>query len=124
MGEVQLAAARVCSVEHHVKPALAAFVDGARVRGDDDLDAALIRSYYPARDYAQLHELLKADLAAARTYQVTADMVGTITGACEEAGKQPLFVMESQVPSPAGFVWLDKPVPMCLWAGILVRALC
>jgi hypothetical protein len=79
--------------------------------------------FYPARNYEQLRDLLKADLAGARTYQVTADMVGAISGAREEAGKRPLFLKESQVPFPAGFVWLDKPVPMDPWTGILVRAL-
>lgn len=68
--------------------------------------------YHPAGNPAQFRALLHKDLFDARTYQVTEKMVDAVTGTMENSRKSVLAVEEAGLPSPTGFVWLDKPVRM------------
>lgn len=104
----RLSASEVLDAHRKLRDGLAD-PDLARVRSAFTLSPGgardvVARAYHPARDYAELHELIRTDLAAARTYQVTAEMVDTVIDACEEAGQRPLFLTESQLPCSAGFV--------------------
>lgn len=50
------------------------------------------------------------DLLTARTYQVTGEMVDAVNGVYEKTMRKVDHLEEHELPSPAGFVWLDKPL--------------
>lgn len=54
---------------------------------------------------------LGTDLAKARTYQATAEMVELAQNLTKANPLSAAEFLEEELPSPAGFLWLDKPVP-------------
>jgi hypothetical protein len=67
----------------------------------------------PATDFNDLTPWLRTfstDLAKAKTYQVTAEMV-ELAQKLTEANPSMAEVVEEELPSPAGFMWLDRAVP-------------
>jgi hypothetical protein len=70
------------------------------------------RPFYPAVTGSQALSMLKADLGAARTYQLSSDIVGPVTSAWEEGADGAVWLREQDMPHPAGFAWLDTPVRM------------
>ena len=76
--------------------------------------------FFPASTAAEALGLLRADLAAARTYQVSSDIVASVTSAWSEYSDGGAWLREEDAPLPAGFAWLDTPVPM-VDGDVLVR---
>ncbi len=67
---------------------------------------------HPAKSMDDLKPWLESfatDLAAARTYQVSEEMVILAQALSEDPDSA--VIQEEEIPSPAGFIWLDRPVP-------------
>lgn len=77
--------------------------------GSQEVLRAMANLFYPATDEKQLCPLLGKELFLARTYQVTGEMVEAVTGTYRNSAKSVGFLQEEELPSEAGFVWLDKP---------------
>lgn len=69
---------------------------------------------HPATSFDDLTPWLKsigADLRHARTYQVTEEMVNLAEMILADSPDGPVELLEEDLPSDSGFMWLDKPVP-------------
>jgi hypothetical protein len=67
----------------------------------------------PATDFNDLSPWLRTfstDLAKAKTYQATAEMV-ELAQKLTQANSAIAELVEEELPSPAGFLWLDRAVP-------------
>lgn len=74
---------------------------------EDEVKA--LQTFWPAGSPAEFTGLLRDDLTPARTFQVAAGMVGEISGEAG-SGQDTIRLTEAELPCPAGFAWLDKPV--------------
>lgn len=83
-----------------------------RLKGKDgwmNIAAQVIaRMIHPAGTPAEYMGLLRKDLFAARTFQVTAEMVDAVNELYVETRKRISHFSPPEVPSPHGFVWFDK----------------
>jgi hypothetical protein len=70
--------------------------------------------FYPARNGTELIQVIAKQLADARTYQVTSDMVDLVTDVYEKRrkGYDPDKFEGHHVPYEAGFCWFDKPLAL------------
>lgn len=95
-----------------------AYYDGADQRpvDPDDPDLGVRKAlgmFWPATDGAEYAAQLAIDLHAARTYQVTEDMMSVVTGLFDNAKADHDFrqgkLHEEELPYHQGFVWFDSP---------------
>lgn len=77
--------------------------------GREEVETAWGNLFYPARTSEQLCPLIGKDLFEARTYQVTPEMVDAVSATYQETAGHIGHFIEEELPSEAGFVWLDKP---------------
>lgn len=77
--------------------------------GDPERRLAFQNMFWPAPDAKSLCGLLRKQLFAARTYQVTGEMTDAVTGTYRATAGQIGHIQEEELPSEAGFAWLDKP---------------
>lgn len=66
--------------------------------------------FYPAGHAEEFLAIMHAELSGAETYQVAADLVDDISGTASGTDSGPMTLQEADLPSRAGFVWLDQPV--------------
>lgn len=78
--------------------------------GWTEVQRAFGRQFHPANNPEQFRALLRKDLFSARTYQVTEKMVDAVSGTVANSAKSVLKIEEDGLPSPCGFVWLDKEI--------------
>lgn len=91
--------------------------------------AAVLRGWdyytWPAETGADLIGLMAEPLREAPTYQVTAEVVQAVTGMYGATAAAEPELRESEMPSQAGFAWLDEPVTFTDFTGdaVTTRAL-
>lgn len=68
--------------------------------------------FQPAVTPEQYCTILARQLSAARTYQVTSQLTDVVTAVYEKTASQVSSFQSEDVPWPAGFVYLDKPVTL------------
>ncbi len=67
---------------------------------------------HPASSLAEFRGFLERDLKTAQTFQVTAEMVDTVSAVYEKSKESVITVHEEELPALAGFIWLDKAMLM------------
>jgi hypothetical protein len=65
--------------------------------------------FWPAQTAKEWCGILAHQLRTARTYQVTAPMVGKVTELYHESDRKITYIEHDDLPWPAGFAYLDKP---------------
>jgi hypothetical protein len=80
------------------------------------VEAALMRSWdyyvWPARTGLEFLRLLAEPLSSAPTYQVTGEIVRAVTGMYQATADGEPVLRASEMPSPAGFAYLDESVTL------------
>lgn len=90
-----------------------------REPGTPWVKASLASMFAPARSGAEFLDIVRKPLYAAPGYQVTADIVSAVTGMyAKTADESGTTVLEEEVPSPAGFMWLEEPVVLTDAGGL------
>jgi hypothetical protein len=92
------------------------FFDSVLNAAHDTSEARFAEIWYmmfgPAETGLQFLELVARPLYGAATYQVTAGMVQAVDAIYEQSSQKVTHLMETDLPSPTGFLWLDKPVAL------------
>lgn len=93
--------------------------------GDRDLLARWLQMFAPSHDEADFLAMVRRPLYGAPTYQVSADIVAAVMATYEATAHQTVNLRAGDVPSPAGFAWLDSPIVLTDAGGysIATRAL-
>ena len=69
--------------------------------------------FYPADHGRDIFQLMRSPLYAAPAYQVTPSIVDAVTGMYRKtAAEQPIRFEPGELPSPTGFMWLEKKVTL------------
>jgi hypothetical protein len=92
--------------------------------GLSTVEVALMRSWdyyvWPARTGLELLRLLAEPLSSAPTYQVTGEIVRAVTGMYQATGDGEPVLRASEMPSPAGFAYLDESVTLAGFENTLI----
>jgi hypothetical protein len=94
---------------------LFAFIEDSLKRGVTDAADAYDKwgvMFQPARNGDEFCGLLSRQLAMARTYHVTGKMTNMVGAVYEKTASEVSSFATEDVPWPAGFAWLDKPVAL------------
>jgi hypothetical protein len=97
-------------------------------RGDyPDMTAeerAIFRSWdhytWPAKGGLDFLRMLAEPLSHGRTYQVTGEIVRAVTGMYQATGRADPVLRASEMPSPAGFLYLDESVTLADFSGMQI----
>jgi hypothetical protein len=97
----------------------------SRDSGDRDLLARWLQMFAPSRNESDFLDMVRRPLYGAPTYQVSADIVAAVMATYEATAHQAVNLNAGDVPSPAGFAWLDSPIVLTDAGGysIATRAL-
>lgn len=79
--------------------------------GNNAVVAAFSDLFWPATSAGAFCNVIAKELFEATTYQVTADMTEAVNATYQNTAKHVVHIEEWELPSEAGFVWFDKPVP-------------
>jgi hypothetical protein len=100
------------------------FMSDALERNVDDEKDAYEKwgvMFQPARTPQEYCGILAKQLAAARTYQVTSGMVDVVDAVYQKTASQAHTFQSEDVPWPAGFAYLDRPLSLKDYNGREVK---
>jgi hypothetical protein len=75
---------------------------------------------WPASTGREMAALIGGSLYDARTFQVTADITPAVSGMFRASADRNTTIREADLPCPAGFAYLDEPVPLTDAGGLLI----
>lgn len=97
-------------VQRYIFDFMKSVTDAAyEVGGEREVNAAMSSLFYPANNEKKMAGLLRRELFMARSYQVTAEMVEAVNATYKKTAAHIGHLVEEELPSEAGFVWLDIP---------------
>lgn len=79
------------------------------VGGSLEVQAAWVSMLYPARSGSEFLAMLRRPLYASPSYRVSEKIVDVVSDIYERS-TQDARLQEGDLPSPTGFIWLDKPL--------------
>jgi hypothetical protein len=81
--------------------------------------ASFISMFFPATSGADFLQCVRRPLYAAPAYQVAGDIVAAVTGMYDKtADESGTMLLAEELPSPAGFLWLDEPAVLTDAGGV------